>query len=139
MADLFKVFDVSASALQAQSVRLNTVASNLANAQTVSGQPEDVYRSKHPIFATVLEGFGRDSSAASVRVAGILTTQADPVAEHAPNHPLADELGFIYRPNISVVEQMADMISASRSYQTNVEVMTTSRTLLLRTLQLGQQ
>ncbi|MFO8003287.1 flagellar basal body rod protein FlgC [Thioalkalivibrio sp.] len=139
MSNLSKIFEVSGSALSAQSVRLNAVSSNMANAQMVSQTPEGTYRAKHPVFATVLQGLGTDNSSAPVRVAGVLESQAQPRAEYAPQHPLADEQGYVYRPNVNVVEEMANMISASRSYQNNVEVMNTTKQLLLRTLQLGQQ
>ena len=139
MSNLFKIFEVSGSALSAQSVRLNAVSSNMANAQMVSQTPEGAYRSKHPVFATVLQGLGADSTSTPVRVAGVMESQAPPRAEYAPQHPLADEQGYVYRPNVNVVEEMANMISASRSYQNNVEVMNTTKQLLLRTLQLGQQ
>ena len=139
MSNLFKLFEVSGSALSAQSVRLNAVASNMANAQVVSSSPEQAYRAKHPVFASVLQGIGPGNTAATVQVAGVLESQAEPRAEYAPNHPLADEQGYIYKPNVNVVEEMANMISASRSYQNNVEVMNTTKQLLLRTLQLGQQ
>jgi len=139
MSNLFKLFEVSGSALSAQSVRLNTVASNMANAQVASSSPEQAYRAKHAVFASVLQGIGPDNATASVQVAGVIESQAEPRAEYAPNHPLADEQGYIYKPNVNVVEEMANMISASRSYQNNVEVMNTTKQLLLRTLQLGQQ
>jgi len=139
MSNLFKLFEVSGSALSAQSVRLNTVASNMANAQVASSSPEQAYRARHPVFASVLHGIGPGNATASVQVAGVVESQAEPRAEYAPNHPLADEQGYIYKPNVNVVEEMANMISASRSYQNNVEVMNTTKQLLLRTLQLGQQ
>lgn len=139
MSNLFKLFEVSGSALSAQSVRLNTVASNMANAQVTSGSPEEAYRARHPVFESVLQGIGAGNGTASVQVAGVLESQAEPRAEYAPQHPLADEEGYVYKPNVNVVDEMANMISASRSYQNNVEVMNTTRQLLLRTLQLGQQ
>ena len=139
MSNLFKLFDVSGSALSAQSVRLNAVASNMANAQVVSGSPEQAYRAKHPVFASVLHGVGPNATATPVQVVGVMESQAEARAEYAPNHPLADEQGYVYKPNVNVVEEMANMISASRSYQNNVEVMNTTKQLLLRTLQLGQQ
>ena len=139
MSNLFKLFDISGSALSAQSVRLNTVASNMANAQVAASSPEQAYRAKHPVFASVLQDIGPGEATASVRVAAVIESQAEPRAEYAPHHPLADEQGYIYKPNVNVVEEMANMISASRSYQNNVEVMNTTRQLLLRTLQLGQQ
>ena len=139
MSSLFSIFDVSASALTAQSVRLNTVASNLANAQVASPTEEATYRGKHPLFQAVLDGSVADMSRASVRVAGIWESQAPPLLEYAPNHPLANEQGYIFKPNINVVEEMANMISASRSYESNVDVLNTTKQLLLRTLQMGSQ
>jgi len=139
MSNLFKIFDVSGSALSAQSVRLNAVASNMANAQTVSATPEGVYRAKHPVFASVLQQQGGDPAVTPVRVAGVVESEAPPHSEYAPQHPMANEEGYIFRPSVDMVEEMANMISASRSYQNNVEVMNTTRQLLLRTLQLGQQ
>ena len=139
MSGLFNIFDVSASALTAQSVRLNTVASNLANAQVASPTAEDTYRGKHPLFQAVLDGVAGDMSRASVRVADIWESNAPPIMEYAPNHPLANPEGYIFKPNINVVEEMANMMSASRSYQSNVDVLNTTKQLLLRTLQMGQQ
>lgn len=139
MANLFTVFDISGSALSAQSVRLNTVASNLANAQVPSQTPEDTYKPKHPVFQTVFDQLNPNSAAAGVRVRGIYENPLDPIAQYAPNHPLANGEGYIFKPNINMVEEMANMISASRSYQSNVDVMNTSKQLLMRTLQLGQQ
>jgi len=139
MGSLFNILDVSASALTAQSVRLNTVASNLANAHVASPTEEDTYRGKHPLFQTVFAGTVADMSRASVRVADIWESQAPPLLEYAPHHPLANEQGYIFKPNINVVEEMANMMSASRSYESNVEVMNTTKQLLLRTLQMGNQ
>ena len=140
MSNLFKLFDVSGSALSAQSVRLNAVASNLANAQVITQTPESTYRAKHPVFASVIErSLNGSNTTTAVRVAGILESRAEARAEYMPNHPLSNEDGYVFKPNVNVVEEMANMISASRSYQNNVEVMTTTKQLLLRTLQLGQQ
>ena len=139
--DLSKIFEISGSALSAQSTRLNTVASNLANADAATGNPESVYRARHPVFATVLEQAavaGHGQPAAGVRIAGIVESQAPPIARYEPGHPLADEQGYIYLPSINTVEQMADMISASRSYSSSVEVLSTTKELMLRTLQLGR-
>ena len=143
--DLSKIFEISGSALSAQSTRLNTIASNLANADAATGDPESVYRARHPVFATVLEqaasagaGAGQGQAGAGVRVAGIVESQAPPIARYEPGHPLADEQGYIYLPAINTVEQMADMISASRSYSSSVEVLSTTKELMLRTLQLGR-
>lgn len=144
--NLGKIFEISGSALSAQSTRLNTIASNLANADAVSGSPETVYRARHPVFAATLAQAagaagtpgGGSPAAAGVRVTGIVESQAPPIARHEPGHPLADENGYVYLPAINTVEQMADMISASRSYSSSVEVLSTTRDLMLRTLQLGR-
>lgn len=131
----FKIFDIAGSGMSAQSVRLNTVASNLANADSVSGDPNNVYRAKHPVFQAVMGG---DLSTAKVNVTGISESQAAPETRYDPGNPLADAQGNVYAPNVNVVEEMADMISASRSYQNNVEVLSTARDMMLATLKLGQ-
>jgi flagellar basal-body rod protein FlgC len=133
----FKIFDIAGSGMSAQSARLNTVASNLANADSVSGDPATVYRAKHPVFRAILDATG-DASTASVGVAGISQSAAAPEARYDPGNPLANSDGYIYAPSVNVVEEMTDMISASRSYQNNVEVLNTTRNLLLATLKLGQ-
>ena len=136
----FKVFDIAGSGLSAQSVRLNTVASNLANADSVSGDPKSVYKARHPVFEAVrasLASQPQDGNAA-VRVRGIMESDAAPTARYEPGNPLANPEGYVYAPNVNVVEEMVDMISASRAYQNNVEVMNTSKELMLATLKLGQ-
>ena len=139
----FKVFDIAGSGMSAESVRLNTVASNLANADSVSGDPTQVYQAKHPVFQTVQALGGAasqtaDQASASVKVLGITSNQAAPEARYDPGNPLANADGYVYSPNVNVVEEMTDMISASRAYQNNVEVMNTARNLMLDTLKLGQ-
>jgi flagellar basal-body rod protein FlgC len=135
----FKIFDIAGSALSAQSVRLNTVASNLANANTVSGDKESVYKARYPVFEAVIAGIGRDAgSTASVRVTEVIESEKAPLARYEPGNPVADADGFVYAPDINPVEQMVDMISASRSYQNNIEVMNSSKEMLLATLRLGQ-
>ena len=139
----FKAFDIAGSGMAAQSVRLNTTASNLANAESVSGDPTKVYKPRHPIFEAVraqlqaagAQGQGGD---AAVRVRGIYESPAPPAARYEPGNPLANEQGYVYAPSVNAVEEMVNMISASRSYQNNVEVMNTSKELLLATLRLGQ-
>lgn len=138
MSDLFSLFNTSASALTAQSVRLNTVASNLANASTAASTPEEAYKARQVLFQTVLDQEDPDGAAMPVRVTGIVDSEAEPFPAYEPNHPQANEEGYVFRPAISVVEEMANMMSASRSYEANVEVMSTSRQLLQRTLQVGQ-
>lgn len=131
---LFNVFDIAGGALTAQSQRLNTIASNLANADSATGPDGKPYRAKQVVFASVpLQG----EAASGVRVTGVIEDQSPMKKLHDPKHPLADEQGYITMPNVSVVDEMVNMISASRSYQNNVEVMNTAKTLLLKTLQLG--
>lgn len=138
MSDLFRIFNTSASALTAQSVRLNTVASNLANANTAASSPEETYKSKQVLFQTVLDQEDPDKAAMPVRVTEIVDGNEEPFPSYEPNHPQANDDGYVFRPAISVVEEMANMMSASRSYEANVEVVNTTRQLLQRTLQVGQ-
>jgi flagellar basal-body rod protein FlgC len=139
----FKIFDIVGSGLSAQSVRLNTVASNLANADSVSGDPNTVYKARHPVFQAVKAAVGQNATAmdaasgSSVRVKGIVQSNAQPTERYDPGNPLADEHGNVYAPNVNVIEEMTDMISASRAYQDNVEVLNTSKDLMLATLKLG--
>jgi len=135
----FKVFDIAGSGMSAQSVRLNTTASNLANADSVGTDPTKVYKARHPVFEAVRAGLGKanDRDSAAVRVNGIVENQAAATSRYEPGNPLADKDGYVYAPNVNVVEEMVDMISASRSYQNDVEVMKTSRDMLLATLRLG--
>jgi flagellar basal-body rod protein FlgC len=139
---LLGVFDVSASALNAESMRLNVTASNLANAESVAPSEQAAYRSRHPVFATQLRQFSADpatdESAIGVRVLGIVQSSAAPLKRYQPDHPLADASGYVYGSNVNPVEELTNMISASRSYQGNVEVMTTVRDLLVKTLALGR-
>lgn len=135
---LFKVFDIAGSAMSAQSVRLNTTASNLANAETVGGSEETTYRARHPVFAAMLKAMHGESEAAGVRVVGITENQEPLQQRYAPDNPLADANGYVYLPNVNPVDEMVNMISASRSYQNNVEVLNTSKQMLLATLRLGQ-
>ena len=132
---LFKVFNVSGSAVSAQSQRLNVVASNLANAESVAGPDGQPYKSRQVVFQTQMMDAGQ--TAAGVRVAGVIEDNATPRRIHDPNHPLADGEGYVTMTNVNAVEEMVNMISASRSYQTNIDVMNTAKNLLLKTLQLG--
>lgn len=138
----FKAFEIAGSGMSAQSVRLNTTASNLANAESVSGDAANVYKPRHPIFEAVRAQLGaaaqNENGNAAVRVRGIYESQAPAAARYEPGNPLADPNGYVYAPAVNVVEEMVNMISASRSYQNNVEVMNTSKDLLLATLRLGQ-
>ena len=143
-----QVFDVSGSAMAAQMVRMNTTASNLANANSVAATPEQTYRAKSPIFASQVEqhsfgmrqavGLSENPASSEVQVLGISESQEDLAYRYEPEHPYADESGMVAYPNVSVVTEMANMISASRSFQLNVEVMNTAKTLAERVLSLGQ-
>ena len=132
----FRIFDIAGSALSAQSTRLNTVASNLANADSVVGDPNQVYRAHMPVFEASADAGGQDMP--GVKVTDVLQSNAEPEKRYEPGHPLADADGYVYAPKINVVEQMVDMISASRAYQSNVEMMNTAKDLTIRTLSLGR-
>jgi flagellar basal-body rod protein FlgC len=132
---LFNVFNVAGSAMSAQGHRLNTVASNLANADSATSATGQPYRSKQVIFEAVE---GATPGASSVKVQQVVEDSAPPRTVYNPSHPQADEKGYVNMPNVNVVEEMVNMISATRSYQTNVETMNAAKTLLLKTLTIGQ-
>ena len=134
---LFDVFDISGTGMSAQTVRLNVTSSNIANAESVSGNLEGTYRARHPVFATRIQdaiGF----ASAGVQVLGIVESQQPLELRYEPDHPHADDKGYVAYPNVNVVEEMANMISASRSFQLNVEVMNSAKKLAERLLTLGQ-
>ncbi|MEO8310139.1 MAG: flagellar basal body rod protein FlgC [Caldimonas sp.] len=136
---MLSIFNVSGSAASAQSQRLNVVASNLANADTVAGPNGKAYKARQVTFETELMGqTANDPSAAGVRVSTISEDQTPGRRVHDPKHPSADADGYVTYSNVNAVEEMVNMISASRSYQNNLEVMNTAKSLLLKTLQLGQ-
>jgi flagellar basal-body rod protein FlgC len=137
---LFRIFDIAGSAMSAQSVRLNATASNLANAESVSSSAETTYRARRPVFASALADVmqGEKEGSVGVEVKGVLESQAPLLREFNPTHPMADKDGFIYRPNVNPVEEMADMMSATRSYQTNVQVADSAKQMLLQTLRMGK-
>lgn len=132
---LFNIFDVAGSAMNAQSQRLNTVASNLANADSATSANGQPYKAKQVVFAAVPVG---STGATGVNVAEVIEDPSPMKMVFDPKNPLADEKGYVTMPNVNVVEEMVNMISASRSYQSNVEMMNTTKTLLLKTLNLGQ-
>ena len=134
---MFKVFDVAGSALSAQSVRMNTTASNLANANSVSSSDGETYRARQPVFESVLQS-EKGGASVGVAVKEIVESDVPLQSRYEPGHPMANEDGYIFMPNVNVVEEMTNMISASRSYQTNVEMINTAKQLALRTIQLGQ-
>ena len=135
---MLSIFNVSGSAASAQSQRLNVVASNLANADTVAGPNGQAYKARQVIFQTELVGQNpNDATAAGVRVSAISEDQTPGRRVHDPKHPSADAEGYVTYSNVNAVEEMVNMISASRSYQNNLEVMNTAKSLLLKTIQLG--
>ena len=141
---LYNVFNIAGSSMSAQSVRLNTVASNLANADVVSSTEAGVYRSRQPIFQAVMDALNGDGSGvnnhstSSVRVAGVVESNATARKEYQPDHPLANEKGYIFKSNVNSIEEMANMMAASRSYQSNVEVFNTTKQMLIKTLNMGR-
>ena len=134
---LFSVFNVASSALSAQSMRLNAVASNLANADSVTSSNGQPYRAKQVVFETTPMG-GEGAVSQGVRVSGVVDDLAPPRMQYDPSSPFADDKGYVTMSNVNVVEEMVNMISASRSYQTNVEVMNTAKQMMMKTLQIGQ-
>ncbi|ODU09982.1 MAG: flagellar basal body rod protein FlgC [Rubrivivax sp. SCN 71-131] len=137
---MFRIFDVAGSAVSAQSQRLNVVASNLANADTVAGPDGQAYKARQVVFQTVLMGAREQpEGAAGVTVSTIRENDAPGRRVHDPKHPSADADGYVTYSNVNPIEEMVNMISASRSYQNGIEVMNTARSLLQKTLQMGQQ
>jgi flagellar basal-body rod protein FlgC len=133
---LFNVFEIASSAIAAQSERLNTVASNIANADSATGPDGSVYRAKQVVFEAVPPESGAGPS--GVRVTGVVEDMSAPRKVYDPKHPLANGQGYVSMPNVNIVEEMVNMMSASRSYQSNIEVMNTAKTLLLKALTIGQ-
>lgn len=131
---LFNIFNVSGSAMSAQAQRLNTVASNLANADSVTSASGEAYRAKQVVF----EAVPTEAGGTGVRVAQVVEDASPLKQVYDPKHPMADDKGFVTMPNVNVVDEMVNMLSASRSYQTNVETMNAAKALLLKTLTLGQ-
>jgi len=135
---MFKIFDISGSAVSSQSQRLNAVASNLANVDTVAGPDGKSYKAHQVTFQTVMMDTGDGVPGAGVKVSGVSEDQAPGRKVHDPSSPNADADGYVTYSNVNAVDEMVNMISASRSYQNNIEVMNTAKTLLMKTLQLGQ-
>jgi flagellar basal-body rod protein FlgC len=135
---LFNIFDIAGSAMSAESVRLNVTSSNLANIQSVGDSEATAYRARHPVFSAIIKSLQGDNAYYGVRVDGIVESQAPMEKRYQPEHPNANEEGYVFLPNVNIVDEMANMISASRSYQSNVEVLNTSKQLMMATLKLGQ-
>jgi len=138
---LFDVFNVSGSALNAETIRLNTTASNLANAESVNGDPLKVYRARHPVFQAMMQNADADldeaQAATGVRVLGIVQSTTPALKSYQPDHPLADKDGFVYSSNVNSIEEMTNMISANRSFATNIQAIDTARDLLLKVIAIG--
>jgi flagellar basal-body rod protein FlgC len=137
---LLDVFNIAGSAMSSESVRLNVTASNLANAQSVGPDEASTYHARQPVFSAVMQSLrgGVEGPGVGVKVDGIVESKAPLEQRYQPEHPMANEQGYVYVPNVNMIDEMSNMISASRSYQSNVEVLNTSKQLLLATLRLGQ-
>jgi flagellar basal-body rod protein FlgC len=135
---LFSIFNVAGSGIAAQSLRLNTVASNLANADSVASTPEGAYRSREPLFAAVKNQQDSNAAGEGVQVLGVTESQAAIPSRYEPGNPLANADGYVFSSNVNPVDELVNMISASRSYQNNVEVMNSTRQLMQKTLDLGK-
>ena len=145
---LASVFNIAGTGMSAQSTRLNTIASNIANSESVSSSIAQTYRARHPVFATMFQSAQngdrgslfaeQDEAGVGVQVLGVVEDQSSLMPRYEPNHPAADAGGYVYYPNVNVVEEMADMISASRAFQTNTEMMNTAKQMMQRVLTLGQ-
>jgi flagellar basal-body rod protein FlgC len=138
---LFNVFNTAGSALNAQTIRLNTTASNLANAESVDGDPSKVYRARHPVFQAMMDesgmSFDSQDAAVGVRVLGVVESKTPPLMRYQPDNPSANKDGYVYSSNVNSIEEMTNMISANRSFATNVECINTARDLLLKTISMG--
>jgi len=133
------IFDIAGSGMNAQSLRLNLVASNISNANSVASSATEVYKSRQPVFAAELDkAMNTQNATSKVNVLGVVESQDAPVMEYAPHHPMADKDGYIFKSNVNTVEEMANMMSASRSYQNNIEVLSTAKQMMLQTLKMGQ-
>lgn len=131
---LDRIFSIAASAMNAQSQRLNVVASNLANAESVAGPDGEPYKARQVVFTAQAD----NQTPGGVAVTDIVESDVPGKRTYEPKHPLADDQGYVTQSNVNAVEEMVNMISASRSYQNNVEIMNTAQQLMLKTLQMGQ-
>jgi flagellar basal-body rod protein FlgC len=137
---LFNVFDVAGSAMNAETIRLNTTTSNLANAESVNGDSTKVYRARHPVFQAMMNsetGLDDQDASTGVRVLGVVESNTPPLRTYQPDNPLADKDGYVFTSNVNSIEEMANMISANRSFATNVEAVNTARDLLLKVISMG--
>ncbi len=137
---LFNIFDISATGMSAQSIRLNTTASNIANADSVSSSVDKTYRARYPVFAAEMQkAAANQPQSVGVKVLGIVESNKPLNIEYSPDNPMADKNGYIYKPNVNVIEEMTNMISASRSYQTNVKLAESAKNMVSKTLLLGRR
>jgi flagellar basal-body rod protein FlgC len=138
---LFSVFNVAGSALNAETIRLNTTASNLANAESVNGDESKVYRARHPVFQAMMSdadaSFDGQDAAIGVRVLGVVESNAPASMRYQPDNPVANKDGYVFMSNVNSIEEMTNMISANRTFATNVEAINTARDLLLKTISMG--
>lgn len=136
---LFNVMQIASTGMHAEGVRLNTTASNIANANSVSSSYDQTYKARHPVFGPELQRAVDDQTKGTgVQVLGIVESQKPLQVEYSPGHPMADKNGYIYKSNVNVVEEMADMMSASKGYETNIQVADTTKRIFRRVLMLGQ-
>lgn len=136
---LFNVMDIAATGMHAEGIRLNTTASNVANANSVSSSYGETYKARHAVFAAEMrQATDAQSIGSRVNVLGVVESQKPLQVEYAPSHPMANEQGYIYKPNVNIVEEMADMISASKGYETNVQIADTTKRIFRRVMMLGQ-
>ncbi len=132
------VFDISARAMSSQMLRLNTVASNLANANTVSSSEEDAYRAMRPVFETEFADQMKQSGLATVNVTDVVSLDREVSRSFQPDHPLADDEGYVYEAAVNTDEEMVEMMEASRQYQNTLEAVSTIRNLMAKTMRMGQ-
>jgi flagellar basal-body rod protein FlgC len=136
----FSIFEIAGMGMSAQNLRLNTIASNIANADTVGKNEKETYREKLPVFQNVnLNNDDMEMAAINgVKVVSVVDSTKPLISKYEPSHPHADENGYIYKSNVSIVEAMADMISASKTYQTNAQLISTAKELMHQTINLGK-
>ena len=138
---LFNVFNTAGSALNAETIRLNTTASNLANAESVNGAPSKIYRARHPVFQTMMDNsaasFDQEDAGFGVRIMGVVESTAPPLMRYQPENPAANKDGYVFSSNVNSIEEMTNMISANRTFATNVDAINTARDLLLKTISMG--
>lgn len=138
MSEVRNIFDIAARAMSAQMTRMNTVASNIANAGAVAGSEEQAFRALRPVFATEFADQVRQSGVSTVNVEGVVQLDREPGRSYQPDHPMADENGYVYTAAVDTDEEMVEMLEASRQYQNNLEVVSTLRTLMARTMSMGR-